>query len=75
MSATWIAIVSVVGAVLASELLLWLLFRRKIIGLLFSRTNDVSIFRFFTIARIRFIALMHSVVLSLMVGLSVFVIW
>ncbi|MDO8649470.1 MAG: hypothetical protein Q7R81_06860 [Candidatus Peregrinibacteria bacterium] len=63
------------GLVIAMELVLWKLFRRKIAGLLFPLEADQSFFRFFTLNRLRAIAVVHTIVLLVMLFLSLSFLW
>ncbi len=57
---------AVIGAlvVICTELTLWLVFRRKIAGLLFPREADQSFFKFFSISRLRLVAIFHTLFLG-----------
>ncbi len=60
MMTAWI----IVGVTIAFvEVVLWMVFRHKIEGLCFPRELDQSIFRFFTLTRLRLIAILHTLFL------------
>ncbi len=69
--------VFLVGAVLvlATELLLWRLFRRRVHGFIFPREIDISPFRFFTLLRLRICVLVHAAFLLAVLGGSVLFLW
>ena len=65
---------AVLGIVVA-ELVLWRLFRRKISEMYFPHELDTSYFRFFTMLRLRALAIMHAVVLIVAVSFAFFLQW
>lgn len=71
----WIPMIGVVAFILVAEALLWAFFRRKITGILFPHRSDVSRLRFFTLNRLRFLVLLHTITLSLLTSFSIFLVW
>ena len=45
------------------EVVLWMLFKRRIQGICFPHDMDASFFRFFTLGRLRVIAISHTLFL------------
>jgi hypothetical protein len=61
--------------ILSSETFLWTLFRRKTVGIRFPHELDTSFFRFFTLARVRMVALLHTLFLFTVVVFSLLFLW
>ncbi len=61
--------------ILLVEWTLWIFFRRRIAGLLFSHQADTSSLRFFTLTRLRLCALAHTVFLLAVFILSLLFLW
>lgn len=66
----------IVGAAIVSlEWILWTIFRRKIGGLCFPRETDESLFRFFTLIRLRLIAILHTLFLVAIFMIATYFLW
>ncbi len=63
-----------IGIVVA-EGILWFLFRMKAAPILFPHETDASSLRFFTPNRLRVLAFLHTLLLSLVIGFSFFLLW
>jgi hypothetical protein len=64
------------GALIAvAEFLFWRLFRRKIEGLLFPHELDASIFHFFTLPRMKLVAVAHTLFLIVTISLLLLFLW
>ena len=59
----------------AAELLLWIVFRRKVSNITFPHHVDESYFRFFSIMRIRIIAILHTAFLLAFIILTAILLW
>lgn len=71
----WITIASLVGFVLVSELFLWKLFRRHVDPVVFPSETDTSQIGFFSVGRLRIVALIHTIVLCVWIIFSVWYLW
>lgn len=72
MVSAWI----IVGVVIVTlELILWMVFHRKVEGLSFPRETDESLFRFFTVTRLRLVAILHTLFLLAVFILSSSFLW
>lgn len=66
----------IIGIILLSiEAILWHIFTRKAAGLLLPRDTDQSYFRFFSLARMRLLAIAHSIFLMSVLILSAMFLW
>ena len=54
---------------------LWMLFRKRIQGICFPRKMDVSFFRFFTLGRLRAVAISHTLFLLGAVNALYLLLW
>ena len=61
--------------VLLVEISFWLLFRRKTVGIQFSHELDTSFFRFFTLTRVRFLVILHTVFILVVLLSSLLLLW
>lgn len=64
-----------IGLLILMELLLWVLFRRRIAGLVFPHEFDESFFRFFTLRRMEIVAVAHLFFLCAAYVLSLIAVW
>lgn len=72
MVSSWI----IVGMVIVTlELILWTIFRLKVDGLSFPRETDESLFRFFTVTRLRLVAILHTLFLFATFMISSYFLW
>ena len=62
-------------AIIAAEMMMWRLFRIRIAGLLFPRDIDASLLQFFTLPRLRFAALFHTLFLLVAVVVLFWLTW
>lgn len=70
-----LAIISLLIGVLLFELCAWLLFRRKLEGLVFPAMSDGSDLPLFTLQRLRLIAIAHTILLGAAVVLVLLFLW
>jgi len=70
-----IACTIVGAAIMFIEIIIWILFRRKIEGVCFPNETDHSHFGFFSIARLRIIAILHTIVLLAVLIISAIYLW
>ena len=61
--------------IVIAEFAMWTLFRRRIGGLLFPHELDASLFRFFTLTRLRLIALLHTFFLMVATTALYWLVW
>lgn len=66
-----IVFVIAVGIVMFIETFLWIVFHRKIKGLVFDKKYDESFFRFFTEHRLLLVAIAHTIFLLISLLLCV----
>lgn len=62
-------------AIVAVEYLLWSIFRKRIEGLVLPRSSDSSALHFFSIGRVGFCALFHTIVLLVFCNAVLFFLW
>ncbi len=58
-----------------SEWILWRLLRRKIQGLRFPHELDASVFRVFSVSRLRLLAVTHTLFLGVAYALLLLAVW
>lgn len=63
------------GWILVCEITLWMLFRHKCRGIMFPKEMDESFFGFFTLHRMGFVALMHTIFLLSVLFFSTILLW
>lgn len=63
MNIRFLLLALMIGGIVAAEILLWTLFRAKAVPLSFPHEKDASSLRFFTFARLRFLAAAHTIFL------------
>ena len=61
--------------ILLIEIVLWQVFRRKMEGIRFPNAADHSHFRFFSMTRMRLIAIFHTVFLLAVLVISTLFLW
>ena len=72
MLSVWITVGAVITAI---ELMLWIVFYAKVQGLCFPRETDESLFRFFTVTRLRLIAILHTLFLIAVFMIASYFLW
>jgi len=75
MSSLVIIIVICILATVVCEVVLWSLFHQKMTPLSFPHELDTSYFRFFSLARIRMVAIVHTIVVAVMLTLLCLYLW
>lgn len=61
--------------ILLIEATLWHTFKRKAAGVSFPRETDQSYFRFFSVNRMRLLAIAHTIFLLTILGVSALFLW
>lgn len=71
-----ITVLAVVGGwIFICEIILWMLFRHKCRGIIFPKEMDESFFRSFTLHRMGFFALIHTVFLLSVLFFTTIFLW
>ena len=70
-----ISLLLIGGAVIGLELLMWVMFRKKLEGLVFPHELDALSLHFFTITRMRVLVLLHSLLLLAVLITSFWTLW
>lgn len=75
MSSLFIAIGSWILVVLLIEWFLWMLFSHKFAQIYMSAQGDKIFFHFFTLGRLRILALVHTLIMILLVVVGHLLLW
>lgn len=68
-------IISAAAVTVLCEVILWEIFRRKIAPLSFPHELDTSYFRFFSTARLRLVAVVHTIFVGVCLAIMSFYLW
>ena len=70
-----VSLLAGISVILIGEVVLWILFRRKVAGLVFPHEYDASFFRFFTLPRLGLLAFMHTATLISLFVFFLTILW
>jgi hypothetical protein len=68
-------IVAFALVILLMEFMLWRMFRAKVSTVTFPHATDHSAFAFFSVGRLRFLAMVHAVVLIVCLAITYVLLW